>query len=101
MDVGATLPIAPKPEEGVGGGEDGNQEGEEEDGRRGGRKRDARVTPVKKSRSFGGKNKKAKSSASGQAFSSAACKMEKAKEEAKAKANDDASFRQVCVCVRT
>ena len=94
MDVGATLPIAPKPEEGVGGGEDGNQEGEEEDGRRGGRKRDARVTPVKKSRSFGGKNKKAKSSASGQAFSSAACKMEKAKEEAKAKANDDASFRQ-------
>ncbi|CAM9529766.1 unnamed protein product, partial [Laminaria digitata] len=99
MDVESTLPIAPKPEvgadEGVGRGEGGKQEEGEEDGggggeegtggaRRGGRKRASRGTPVKKSRSFGG----------GQAFSSAASKMEKAKEEAKAKAKDDASFRQ-------
>ncbi|CAM9679722.1 unnamed protein product, partial [Ectocarpus fasciculatus] len=96
MDVEASRPIAPTKEEDAKGAkeEDGataKQESEDEgagSGRgRGGKKR----SPGKRSPSARGKKGK---SSSGKAFSSAANKMKKAKEEAAAREKDDDSFRQ-------
>ncbi|CAM9814495.1 unnamed protein product, partial [Scytosiphon promiscuus] len=91
MDVEASRPIAPKveekpteeeeEEENDGGGVSGKGRG------RGGKKR----SPGKRAPSARGK--KAKKSSSGNAFSSAATKMKKAKEDAE-KEKDDGSFRQ-------